>query len=557
MAVFETLLFTLAGIWQGIRQDFNLLEIVLIALLVWRRPALRVPVKLRGTGALPCVLVGLFAIGLRLVLLPVFPEPKPVVSDEFSHLLLADTLLHRRLANPPHPFWQHFESLHIIQQPHYASNYFPGQALTLAVGRLLTGDPWAGVLAMSGIFCAVLCWALQGWLPSRWALFGSLLAVLRFSVGSYWVNGFHGGFLAATGGALLLGALPRIVKKASLAHGAAFALGLGILAMSRPMEGALMSIPFTLYALWRARSRWRVLVPAVVVVGATIVCLGIYNRAVTGSPAVTAYQISQKAYGWPMALAWVQPKPVAHLPIEMERYYRYEIEEHDKVDSPLHFLQYFTFRVQEYWRFLLGPALSVPLFFLPFVWRKARLRIVFAGLAAAFGAIMLEGAASPHYFAPATAVVWLLLIECYRHLYAAPRGRGLAVAIPCILALVLTLRIAAQDLALPYTQDVNYQSWCCKLQGNYNKASLTDYLRKQPGRHLVFVRPKTSEFNLLQWIYNDADIDASRIVWARDLGPEANARLAAYFQGREVWMVDPNVEPARIWRDPHLVTLVR
>ena len=57
--------------------------------------------------------------------------------------------------------------------------------------------------------------------------------------------------------------------------------------------------------------------------------------------------------------------------------------------------------------------------------------------------------------------------------------------------------------------------------------------------------------NLLQWIYNDADIDASRIVWARDLGPLRNAKLMAYFHDRRAWTVDPNVHdptPQRIAR---------
>ena len=69
------------------------------------------------------------------------------------------------------------------------------------------------------------------------------------------------------------------------------------------------------------------------------------------------------------------------------------------------------------------------------------------------------------------------------------------------------------------------------------------------GDHLVFVNAKTERKNLYQWIYNDANIDLSRIVWARDLGDARNAQLAAYYNGsREVWMVDPNVEPATIER---------
>jgi hypothetical protein len=60
------------------------------------------------------------------------------------------------------------------------------------------------------------------------------------------------------------------------------------------------------------------------------------------------------------------------------------------------------------------------------------------------------------------------------------------------------------------------------------------------------VKAKDNPNDFLQWIYNAADIDGSPVVWARDLGPEQNRALMDYFRGRMVWLVDPNVQPARI-----------
>ena len=97
---------------------------------------------------------------------------------------------------------------------------------------------------------------------------------------------------------------------------------------------------------------------------------------------------------------------------------------------------------------------------------------------------------------------------------------------------------------MPYTQRLNYQSWCCRVEGNQSKARITAELERVPGNHLVIVKAKTDPNNLFQWIFNEADIDAARIVWARDLGPERNADLMHYFAGRRAWLVDPNVEPA-------------
>jgi hypothetical protein len=560
MRLVEILIMTLAGVWQGVRQDFNLLEVALAAAGWWAwkqgwRPQwptwLRVPrLWLRHPGLAALALVS-GVIGLRLALIPVLPVPVPLVSDEFSHLLLADTLSHGRLANPTHPFWQHFESLHIIQQPHYVSNYFPGQAVFLAAGILALHSAWAGVLAGCAFFLLALYWALRGWMPARWALWGVLLAALRFGLASYWVNAYHGGFVPAAAGALILGAYARLCRRglcqqASIGVGAALGLGLAILAVTRPFEGVAYAVPFLVMLAWEYRTRLaglvKIAVPALAVVGAVMLGLGVYLEHVTGSPLVTAYQISQKTYGWPVALAWIPPPHVKHRHIEMANYYAFEVGEHEKVSDPVDFVEYFTLHIQEYWRFFFGPVLSIPLLMLGGVWRRRKM--LFAGAAGGIAAILLEAGATPHYLAPAAAVLIAILVECCRHLQAA-RIRILPL-LPAAMVLVLALRIGAQQAGLPYTQKLNFQTWCCRVEGNQNKPRITAELAKTPGNHLVFVKAKTDPNNLFQWIYNGADLDGSRLVWARDLGDAENARLAAYMAGRRAWLVNPNVEPATL-----------
>ena len=544
MRLLEVLLFTLGGVWQGIRQDFNLLEIAIIGglALAWRmgwRPTRATMLEMQRP-AVAAVVLALGFVVLRLALVPLMPVPVPVVTDEFSHLLLADTLLHGRVANPVPAFWPHFESIHILMRPHYVSPYFPGHALWLAAGQLLVGNAWAGVLAECAGFLIALYWMLRGWMPSRWALFGVLLAGLRFAIGSYWMNAYHGGFLPALGGALVAGAFARLRKRPGLSQGLVFGTGLAILASTRPVEGALYSIPFAAVLAWKFR---RNAVPLLVASAPVVVCiaaLGVYFAQITGSPLVTPYQINQKTYGWPMTLAFLKPPHVEHSNVEFARYYEYEMTEHQRVDGPVHFLEFLTFRMQEYWRFFLGPALTVPLIMIGRVWRSRRMLLI--GASGGLFAVLIEGGASPHYLAPAAAILIAIVVECCRHLRAS--RVYIAKLLPVAMALVLTLRIGAQSLGLPYTQKLNFQSWCCRVEGNHNKARIAAVLDLIQGNHLVFVRAKTDEYNLLQWIYNDADIDRARIVWARDLGPERNAELAKYYPGRQVWMVDPNVEPA-------------
>ncbi|MGA2593578.1 MAG: hypothetical protein ABSH32_26990, partial [Bryobacteraceae bacterium] len=49
------------------------------------------------------LVLAILPIALRLALLPHSPVPTPSGADDFAHLLVADTLRHFRLANPPHP----------------------------------------------------------------------------------------------------------------------------------------------------------------------------------------------------------------------------------------------------------------------------------------------------------------------------------------------------------------------------------------------------------------------------------------------------------------------
>jgi hypothetical protein len=560
----EFVVYVLSGFGYALYYDLNLIEAALagvVILCVYRgwtpkfslRGAGRAWVRLAYRRKTAIAVVFFAALAIRAALLPLLPVPHPEVTDEFSQLLLADTLAHGRLSNPTHPMWAHFETLHVIQKPTYNSDYFPGPAAILALG-MVVGHPWIAVWLLSAAMCAALCWMLQGWLPPPWALFGALLAVVRFDIASYWINSYYGGCLAALGGALALGAYRRFLKKPSVALSFVLALGIIAVGYARPFEGLGVSAPVIVALGIAFRKRLRVYwmcLPAAALVLASVAALLVYCKAVTGDALRTPYAVNQAAYGWPLGLPWFHARDVKLRDIELQRYYDYEREAHDRNSSVIGELKHSTQKAQTLWRFYLGPALSIPLVMLGAVWRSRRMRFLFLAVGCTLFLTLMQFVSLPHYAAAATGAMLAILLECARRLrrvryHGRPVGLQLVLAGPLLMLAILGIRIGLEKAQLPFTQANNFESWCCVQPGNQSKARILGMLEKSGGRHLVIVKPKDDPNNFLQWIYNGADIDGQPVVWARDLSADENRKLIEYFRGRKVWLVDPNMQPAGI-----------
>ena len=71
-------------------------------------------------------------------------------------------------------------------------------------------------------------------------------------------------------------------------------------------------------------------------------------------------------------------------------------------------------------------------------------------------------------------------------------------------------------------------------------------MKQLPGDHLLIVHYEPNHDYMAGWVYNGADIDGSKVVWANDMGPNDNQDLINYFKNRQVWMVEPDRLPARV-----------
>ncbi|HTF45442.1 MAG TPA: hypothetical protein VK641_16170 [Terriglobales bacterium] len=500
--------------------------------------------RLARRKLLSVLATGLFVLSVRVALQPILGIPEPRVTDEFSYLLAADTFAHGRLTNPTHPMWIHFESFHILEHPTYMSMYPPAQGLILAAGQIL-GHPWLGILLVTALMCAALCWMLQGWLPPEWALTGGLLAALGLGIFSYWMNSYWGGSAAALGGALVLGAVPRIQRRLKTKDALLMAGGLAILANTRPYEGLALSLPIAAALFfWMLGKRSpplsamlrSLVLPVFLVLVATAVLMGYYNHQVTGNAFTMPYQVNLKTYGRAPLFLWEKPLPEpAYNHPDMRTLYGHYFQIFQREHTVAGFWNRTIEMIFLFWVFFVRPVFSVPLFAFPFTRRDSRMRLPLILSAIFTLALLTETWIQVHYFAPALALIMLLIVQCMRHMshwrwrqvhFGEALVRGTIVL--CLINAVLRVTPTPAAWRIPANR------------GWVNRSSVVHKVESVPGAHLIIVHYGEQHNVDSEWVYNSANIDRAPIVWARDMGPSRNKELLEYFKARNIWMLRPD-----------------
>ncbi len=471
-------------------------------------------------------------VALRLLLLPKFPVPSPDIYDEFSHLLVADTLRHFRLANPPHALPRFFETFFVLQRPTYSSIYPIGQGLSLAVGWMIFGLPWAGVLLSAAALCSLCYWMLRGWTTPGWALLGGVLAVFEFGPLSPWTNAYWGGGYTATAGCLVFGALPRLRNQYRARDAALLGLGLGMHLLSRPFESIFLLLSVLLFFLpdWR-----RLLKPARVVALVCLPPMGLVlaqNKQVTGNWMTLPYARSQYQYGVPASFTF-QAHPVPHNELTREQDMDYRMQrafrntEKDNLGS---YLSRLIYRIRYYRFYFYAPLYVALVVFLVtmreyrFIWVACTLAIF--SLGTNFYPLFL-----PHYIAAALCLFVLMRVEGLRKLTQWRSGEEAArvMIYLCIAQFAWSYLSGAIDLRIPE-----------------QRIAINQQLAAMPGKILVFVRYWPQHIFQDEWVYNEADIDRARVVWARDLGDTEDEKLRQYYPDRTVVLLEPDARPPRL-----------
>jgi hypothetical protein len=390
------------------------------------------------------------------------------------------------------------------------------------------------------------------------------LAVLRFGVFGYWADSYWGGAAGAIGGALVLGALPRIKAFQRTGDAVLMGIGLAILVNSRPYEGFIFTLPVAACLLLWMTSKQRppatillrrVVIPLSLLLAMTAIATGYYFWRVTGSPFRMPYQVEAQTYGAAPLLLWQssQPQPT-YYHADLENVYAGgELTRYKVAMTPLGFLYISGEKAFGLWKFFVGPALTLPIVMLGFVpptdflTAQMKTRFLLIVFALTLAGLLSEIYFCPHYAAPASGLILGLLLFPLRKLRSwqfrsKSSGLFLARAVLVLCGVMFAVRCFAGTLHIPVAES-NTAAWYQIGHKFLGRSEIVAKLDEMPGPQLVIVRYKPHRVPDDEWVYNEPDIDKAKIVWARDMGPVQNEQLLKYFNGHKAWLLRPDQSP--------------
>jgi hypothetical protein len=268
---------------------------------------------------------------------------------------------------------------------------------------------------------------------------------------------------------------------------------------------------------------------------ATVAWMGYYNFRVTGDALRFPYQVHDATYTVAPHFVW---QPLRERPA-------YGNARLAEVHGELEVGQWAGGRPFSNWVLQSGRRIvsmldawlqpmifAVPLLLLPTVARRdpwiAFGAMVLCIVGCAF--LLITWIFQSHYAAPVGGLALAVLLACVArfHLW---QWRGYAVGKAVLrAAFVVTLVVAGRTVMINSNQELNGAGM---IRGRFETV-----LGNEPGEHLVVVRYLRGYTPHFEVVYNAADIDAAKIVWAHELSREQNAELFRYFQGRKRWLLE-------------------
>jgi hypothetical protein len=449
---------------------------------------------------------------------------------------------------------------------------------------------------MSLAYAAAL-WMLYGWLPPRWALLAAVLLILQYDPFGQWANSYWGGFVSIIGGSLLIGAYPRLkhslaalnkvstesnesadstehrLSLSAIRNAIIMAIGAAILANSRPFEGLLLCIPVAAALaaqLFKSRARSQApahvvrnftryaALPAALILIPTLAFMAYYNFRVTGHLTQFPYTTYASQHDPIPPFIWGKFRTLT-TPQNPQMQIFYNQAAHDAVAGRIwnghpqiifQDIYQTASALSPFWGRLTVMALVLGL-----AWtiHDRRVRLLLIEAAVCFAGLCISTWLFPHYTGPFIAVIFCLAAQTMRHLrhvslIRKPTGVGLTRELVIAMLAITSVRVYTQ-LQTREENDSPAVSRASEIADlnpglpGIMRGGIVGALNAIPGNHLVIVHYSPDHFTHQEWVYNSADIDHAKIVWARDLPGIDLAPLLHYFASRQIWLFTPDSSP--------------
>jgi hypothetical protein len=252
---------------------------------------------------------------------------------------------------------------------------------------------------------------------------------------------------------------------------------------------------------------------------------------VTGNVLRMPYQIHETTYAMAPVFLWQAPRP--------EPVYHHNVMRHGHMDDLRWYMEKRVAAVRwifYHWshgrmRYLPYPlVLIVLLGVLAWILRDRWSRFALLTCGVLTAGLIMETWVFMHYAAPIIGLVFALMLQAMRHLRlwrwrGRQTGRFMVWTISMICLVSFVMAFAQQMRA----------NWSAQVPP---RARILAQLQEAEGRHLVIVRYGPSHQLNEDWVYNEADIDGAKVVWAREMDSAQNRKLLEYFKDRYVWLVE-------------------
>jgi hypothetical protein len=243
------------------------------------------------------------------------------------------------------------------------------------------------------------------------------------------------------------------------------------------------------------------------------------------------YMVHEREYAQCPMFVGQQPQRPSYRHVEIERFHSGWAMDWHRKQSTLGGLLHVKYKVTKVnLIFFLPTTLALGMVLVrPWRWRRVTPALVIAGLA--YAASLPSIWNHPHYSA---AIVPLLMLAAIAGLRRADvLGRRLRPWMRVGTGLVALQAVVFVGTAWARISNPS-RNWADA------RATIAQQLRNLPGEDLVLVRYRPDHNTHQEWVYNDADIDASPVVWARAMDAASDAELIRYFGARHVWLLEPD-----------------